>query len=286
MKSWSSANDRDTSDTEPRTAGLCDRRRAGRNQRSDETLLTGQARRRPGRKYFAYTVRRHLPGYQRARLYLLKRESAKGANSRPLDRESEADLDPPTGRLSIRYDDQGTTGCGNGLTGRVINLFDDLGVEAGRAPTPAAISSQGRHARYSAKDVPTRRSWAYYGASRGAEDSTRSLLEQRELGQGRGDLEYDAGRRARVQSWLMRPPGYDPSTKYPLVLEIHAGRSRITGAFGAELHSTRPRATTSVLNPRGSTSYAIIRHLIHHAIRAIRRSHGGRGCRDRAWRCR
>ena len=60
-----------------------------------------------------------------------------------------------------------------------------------------------------------------------------------------------------IQGWLMRPPGFDPSRKYPLILEIHGGPISNYGArFSAELQ-LYAAAGYMVLyaNPRGSTSY-------------------------------
>jgi acylaminoacyl-peptidase len=71
-----------------------------------------------------------------------------------------------------------------------------------------------------------------------------------------------------VQSWLIRPPGYDPAKKYPLILEIHGGPFANYGPrFAAELQ-LYAAAGYNVLfsNPRGSTSYGEeFGNLIHHA---------------------
>jgi acylaminoacyl-peptidase len=72
----------------------------------------------------------------------------------------------------------------------------------------------------------------------------------------------------RIQSWLMRPPGYDASKKYPMILEIHGGPFANYGPrFAAELQ-LYAAAGYAVLfsNPRGSTSYGEeFGNLIHHA---------------------
>ena len=71
-----------------------------------------------------------------------------------------------------------------------------------------------------------------------------------------------------MQSWLIRPPGYDPAKKYPLILEIHGGPFANYGPrFAAELQ-LYAAAGYNVLfsNPRGSTSYGEeFGNLIHHA---------------------
>ena len=71
----------------------------------------------------------------------------------------------------------------------------------------------------------------------------------------------------RVQGWIVRPPDFDPTRKYPLVLEIHGGPFTNYGdRFAAEIQ-LYAAADYVVLytNPRGSTSYgAEFANLIHH----------------------
>ena len=72
----------------------------------------------------------------------------------------------------------------------------------------------------------------------------------------------------RIQSWLIRPPGYDASKKYPLILEIHGGPFANYGPrFAAELQLYAAAGYVVLYsNPRGSTSYGEeFGNLIHHA---------------------
>lgn len=60
-----------------------------------------------------------------------------------------------------------------------------------------------------------------------------------------------------IQGWLVKPPGFDPARRYPLVLEIHGGPHTAYGlGFFHEFH-VLANAGYVVLytNPRGSTSY-------------------------------
>jgi len=72
----------------------------------------------------------------------------------------------------------------------------------------------------------------------------------------------------RIQGWIVKPPGFDPSKKYPLILEIHGGPFANYGdRFSAE-NQLYASAGYVVLytNPRGSTSYGQeFGNLIHHA---------------------
>jgi dipeptidyl aminopeptidase/acylaminoacyl peptidase len=61
----------------------------------------------------------------------------------------------------------------------------------------------------------------------------------------------------RIQSWLVKPPGFDPSKKYPMILEIHGGPHTAYGfAFFHEFQSLAAAGYLVLYtNPRGSTSY-------------------------------
>ena len=62
-----------------------------------------------------------------------------------------------------------------------------------------------------------------------------------------------------VHGWLLRPPGFDPSKKYPVVFLIHGGPQ---GAWHDEWHNrwnyqmfAAPGYAVVAINPRGSTGY-------------------------------
>jgi dipeptidyl aminopeptidase/acylaminoacyl peptidase len=60
-----------------------------------------------------------------------------------------------------------------------------------------------------------------------------------------------------IQGWILKPPDFDPSKKYPLILEIHGGPH---GAYGnTYTHEFQWMAAKGYVvlftNPRGSTSY-------------------------------
>lgn len=60
-----------------------------------------------------------------------------------------------------------------------------------------------------------------------------------------------------IQSWIMTPPNFDASKKYPLILEIHGGPFAAYGdVFSAELQLMASAGYVVLyVNPRGSTSY-------------------------------
>jgi dipeptidyl aminopeptidase/acylaminoacyl peptidase len=62
---------------------------------------------------------------------------------------------------------------------------------------------------------------------------------------------------ARVQGWIIKPPGFDRSKKYPLIMEIHGGpHGMYNGAFSYQLQNFAADGfVVLITNPRGSTGY-------------------------------
>lgn len=71
-----------------------------------------------------------------------------------------------------------------------------------------------------------------------------------------------------IQGWIIKPPGFDPTKKYPLILEIHGGPFAAYGnRFDIEKQIMVAQGYVVLYtNPRGSTSYGEeFGNLIHHA---------------------
>ncbi len=230
----------------------------------------------PDGKHVAFTgYDDRYQGYQRARLYLLRRDNGE---IRELAADLDRDIESPTWsrdgrRLYFQYDDLGTTRIAEtDLTGRVTNLVDDLGGEAWSRPYGGGSFSVARDGTlaYSANDVSDLSAVGVYdgGKARRLTSLNDDLLALRELGRVEEIWSTTAADGRRVQSWLIRPPGFDPAKKYPLILEIHGGPFANYGPrFAAELQ-LYAAAGYNVLysNPRGSTSYGEeFGNLIHHA---------------------
>jgi dipeptidyl aminopeptidase/acylaminoacyl peptidase len=60
-----------------------------------------------------------------------------------------------------------------------------------------------------------------------------------------------------IQGWILKPPGFDPAKRYPLILNIHGGPHAAYGAtFDHEFQWMAARGYVVLYpNPRGSTSY-------------------------------
>jgi dipeptidyl aminopeptidase/acylaminoacyl peptidase len=61
----------------------------------------------------------------------------------------------------------------------------------------------------------------------------------------------------KIQGWILKPPSFDPSTKYPLILEIHGGpHSAYGNTFTHEfLWMAAKGYVVLYTNPRGSSNY-------------------------------
>ena len=61
----------------------------------------------------------------------------------------------------------------------------------------------------------------------------------------------------RIHGWILKPPGFDPSRKYPLILQIHGGPFAYYGAkFSLNMQISAAHGYVVLYtNPRGSTSY-------------------------------
>ena len=71
-----------------------------------------------------------------------------------------------------------------------------------------------------------------------------------------------------IHGWIMKPPGFDPDRRYPLILEIHGGPFANYGdRFDVEKQLWASAGfVVFYANPRGSTSYGEeFGNLIHHA---------------------
>lgn len=68
---------------------------------------------------------------------------------------------------------------------------------------------------------------------------------------------YESFDGTRVQGWIVKPPGFRPGRKYPMILQVHGGPHAAYGeVFTHEFQFLAARGYVVVYtNPRGSTSY-------------------------------
>ncbi|HYT72676.1 MAG TPA: S9 family peptidase [Gemmatimonadales bacterium] len=79
--------------------------------------------------------------------------------------------------------------------------------------------------------------------------STRVVKEE--------EVWYPSTGGARIQAWIVKPPAFDPSKKYPLILEIHGGPHGMYNVGFSYMFQNFAANGYVVLyvNPRGSTGY-------------------------------
>jgi dipeptidyl aminopeptidase/acylaminoacyl peptidase len=83
-----------------------------------------------------------------------------------------------------------------------------------------------------------------------------SLMSQYQLGQFE-ELTYDSFDGKNIQGWIIKPPNFDATKKYPFILDIHGGPHAMYGVgFQHEMQIQAARGFVILyLNPRGSTGY-------------------------------
>ncbi len=71
------------------------------------------------------------------------------------------------------------------------------------------------------------------------------------------ELWFTSTNGARVQGWVVQPPGFDPSKKYPMIMEIHGGPHAMYNlGFSYMYHNFAANGYVVLYtNPRGSTGY-------------------------------
>ncbi len=216
-------------------------------------------------------------GYQVTELYVMDRDGGEVRSlTAGLDRDAENPAWSANGSgLFFQYDDEGNTKLAFvALDGSIRTLAADVGGLSLGRPYSGGMFSVARDGRFaftfSRPDHPA--DVAVGGP--GIESPRRltalndDLLSHKQLAEAEEtwfESSYD-GR--RIQGWIASPPGFDPSRKYPLVLEIHGGPFANYGdRFSAEVQLYAAAGYVVLyVNPRGSTSYGgEFGNLIHHA---------------------
>jgi acylaminoacyl-peptidase len=226
--------------------------------------------------YVGYDDRKQ--GYQVMQLSVM---NADGTEKRIVSEEFDRDVEAPVwssdGKgLFFQYDDHGTTKVGYlTLAGEVSTVAEPVGgVTLGRpyASGSFSVSAQGDVAfTFARPDRPADVAVSRKGgaiSTRPLTDLNDDLFGHKQLGSVEEMRFQSAADQREVQAWLVKPPEFDASPKYPLILEIHGGPFANYGPrFSAEIQLYAAAGYVVLyVNPRGSTSYgAEFGNLIHHA---------------------
>jgi dipeptidyl aminopeptidase/acylaminoacyl peptidase len=214
-------------------------------------------------------------GYQATQLYVMDSDGRHSHSlTAPLDRDAASPKWTANGSaLVFQYDDFGTTRIAQvNLDGKVLVLAGDLGGTDITRPYAGGSFSLAANGRFAyTRAAPQAPAALATGTS--ARDIvtltalSENLLSQRTLGPVE-EVSFESSVDGRhIQGWIVKPPGFDPARKYPLLLEIHGGPfARYGASFTAEIQLYAAAGYVVLyLNPRGSTGYGEeFADLIHH----------------------
>jgi dipeptidyl aminopeptidase/acylaminoacyl peptidase len=228
----------------------------------------------PDGKWIAYTgFDDRYQGHQTTKLYLMNRDgSASHSISDKLDRDIQSpQWAPDNSGIYFLYNDQGDTKIGFASPDGAIKKIADHVVSGTSAYGGGSfsVSRTGSIAfTYGRTDNPGDIAISTSGAMKVLTSLNQELLQQKVPGHVE-EISYESSKdKRKIQGWIVQPPGFDPSKKYPLILEIHGGpfgdygdrfdfEKQVWAAMGYVVLYT---------NPRGSTSYGEeFANLIHHA---------------------
>ncbi len=215
-------------------------------------------------------------GYQVRKLYVM---NADGSSPRLLSGGLDRDVSNPQwaqdgSGLFFQYDDEGNTKVAFiSLQGKVTDLARNVGGLSLGRPYSGGVFSVADNGTFAfTHSTPDHPADLATGNKNGepVERLTRlndDLFSYKQLGEVEEFWFTSGYDQRRIQGWIVKPPGFDSTRKYPLLLEIHGGPFANYGSrFSAEVQLYA--ATDKVVlytNPRGSTSYGQeFGNLIHH----------------------
>ena len=214
-------------------------------------------------------------GYQNAELYVMNRDGT-GARSltASLDRTVDSAAWADDGRsIFIQYADKGVTRVARvSLNGRVDPIAEGLSASALDRPYSGGAFSVARNATVAFTSgtpvSPSDISVARNGRTQRLTHLNDGLFRDKALAQVTPLAVTSSFDQNPIDAWLVLPPKFDASRKYPLILEIHGGPFASYGPYFSTDNQLYAAAGYVVLyvNPRGSTSYgAKFANYIHHA---------------------
>jgi dipeptidyl aminopeptidase/acylaminoacyl peptidase len=214
-------------------------------------------------------------GYQSSLLYVMDLD---GGTPRVLTADFDYQVDSPAwdrnGRgiyFSFEREGRGHIGWVSASGGAVETVVDDFdGTAMGRPYGGGAFSVASGRVAYTRGtiDRPADVAVAQRGGdARVLTDLNSDALAHKRLGEVEELWVKSSADGLDVQGWIVKPPNFDASKKYPLMLEIHGGPFANYGPRFAPETQLYASAGYVVLyvNPRGSTSYGHdFANQIHH----------------------
>lgn len=235
----------------------------------------------PDGNFIAYTgFDDRYQGHQTTLLYMMNRD---GSNARIVTTKLDRDVNSPRwsadGKtIYFLYDDQGDTKFARStLEGATEILAEHIGNGAGAGGGGASFSLGPNGAFALTQSHPDDPGGIAVGNLTTARERSaprvivapnRELIAQKPLGKVEEIWFESSQDHRKIEGWIIKPPDFDASKKYPLILEIHGGPF---GNYGDRFDVEKQLYASMgfvvlYTNPRGSTSYGEeFANLIHHA---------------------
>jgi dipeptidyl aminopeptidase/acylaminoacyl peptidase len=242
---------------------------------TDRNGPDGQAKIAPNGKYIAYVgYEDRVQAYQNRQLWIM---DTSGKNKRLLSSSidssiSQLEWDSQSKGLYISYDQEGDTKIAYlKLDGSIQKIAEHLGGTSIGRPYGGgsfSVSRKGKIAyTYSSPYAPAELALNTDQSTKKLTTLNAALLKNRKLGKVE-EVRYSSTFDGRlIQGWIVFPPNYDITKKYPLLVENHGGPISNYGArFSAEIQLFAAAGYIIFYpNPRGSTSYGEeFANLLHH----------------------
>ena len=175
-------------------------------------------------------------------------------------------------KIFFQYDDNGITKIGSTtLDGKLDFIIDEVGGLSFSRPYSGGFFSLSKNDRYSftygTVYNPADLAVGYKGSKNRLTNLNKDLFDYKKLGNVEEMWYKSSFDGEMIQGWIVKPPNFDDSKKYPLILEIHGGPHTNYGFhFSSEVQLFASKGYVVLYtNPRGSTSYGKeFANLIHH----------------------
>ena len=213
-------------------------------------------------------------GYQQNDIFIM---SSDGKNIRNISKKFNRNISninwSEDGKgLFFQYDDKGVTKLAYiSSSGKVNDMVSQLGgMSLGRPYSGGtySVSDSGRYAyTFGSVHNPSDLAVGYNKSFKRLTFLNKDLFDHKQLGDVEEVWFKSSFDERLIQGWLVKPPNFDSSKKYPLILEIHGGPFSNYGfRFSAEVQLFASKGYMVLYtNPRGSTSYGKeFANLIHH----------------------
>ncbi|RAI95125.1 S9 family peptidase [Algoriphagus yeomjeoni] len=203
-------------------------------------------------------------GYQVMNLYVMNTDGSGIKNlTADLDRDAANPQWESNGKgIYFQYDEKGDTKIGHvALTGKIRTVVEGLGgLDIGRPYNAGdyTVSSNTKFAfTLGGADHPADLAVWSDGEIKRITALNDDVFSYRNIGKVEEIWWKSSFDQLDIQGWIVTPPNFDPSKKYPFILEIHGGPFAMYGtSFSYEVQQYAAAGYVVLYsNPRGSTGY-------------------------------